>query len=580
MKHIYVSIAALFLLMSMVSCLNEVDDTGFEPAVPAISFDGDTVKVTRLGGDQTVVINSNLPWRIKSSAPWISFPVGNGLEGGEVVFNVQRNRGRQERSALLTAWITEESVDTLYVVQEPADVSESVTYHVKADGDGLASGISWEEATTLPTAIDAAADGDVILLAAGTYSPVALINGGETEEEKTFDIHSNFTMEGGYPADAVTGAVADPDNNETILSGIIGETQAYHVVVVSAQKSETHKVVLKNLTIRDGKGYEVNKVIYRNSGGVNFDAGEGAGMSIGASIVEMTNCIITANEGAYAGGCIIADGADVVFSQCVISDNTVTGNGGGVWNEGSVTMYDCTVANNKAGLACAGYYGVGGRSRIYNSSFTGNDNMKGGKLGGGAYLREGNSRGADAIFVNCTFAENKSASGGGLACYGTSAVGASVCLVSCTITDNEAAHGGGVWMNNATPTLKLHNCILSGNNTDLEYGGTVMATEAQVTKRISVVGSGLVGAEGEAISGWSFNAAAMLGTLDYWNGSLTRSCPLVSGADNPAVSNGMTAEQLGALAATLDGVEAEYVLKDQNGTERIVNSIGSVVSGN
>lgn len=570
---------SIFLIISamiaVTGCLGQPDETGFTPETPQISFTEEFVNVEKGGGDVVVTLNSNLPWRIKSDATWVKFAQNSGLKGGEIVLSIAKNRLREERSAILTAWITEDSKANIKIVQAAAEASESITYHVKVDGDGLATGASWEEATTLPTALDAAGDGDIILLAAGTYSPVALIAGGENEEEKTFDIHSNFTLEGGYPADAVTGALADPAKNETILSGNLGTTQAYHVVVVSAIKSDENKVVLNNLTITDGKGHEKNKEIYRYAGESEFDAGEGAGLCIGVSNVEMTNCKITGNSGYMAAGCIVANGAKVTFKNCSVTNNNVTGNGAGLWNEGDIVMYDSSVSNNRADLACAGYYGVGGKSRIYNSSFIGNDNAKGGKLGGGAYLREGNGRGSDAVFVNCTFADNNSGSGGAIAIYGTSAVGASAKLISCTIKGNSATKGGGIWMNNATPTAAIYNCIITGNSTDIEYGGTVVATESQVTKLTSIIGSVLLNAEGTSVSGWSFDGGSMLGTLGYYNGGYTQSFPLIPGDKNPAVGQGMSAEELQSAASEFAEVEIEYAAKDQNNQERTGRSIGS-----
>ena len=579
MKKIYSLLTVLFAAVIVSGCLNYEDKTGFTPEKPVISFSENSVNVAKDAGEVTITITSNLPWRIKSDAAWVKLGTSNGMESGQVTATISRNRLREERTATLTAWVTENSKATMSIVQAAAEASESITYHVKVDGDGLASGASWEEATTLPTAIDAAGDGDVILLAAGTYTPTALIPGGEAAEERTFEIHSNFTLEGGYPADAVTGAVADPANNQTILSGNLGTSQAYHVMVISAIKITSNKVVLKNLTIRDGKGHSTNKAIYRYSGDSTFDAGEGAGMSIGVSNVEMINCHITGNSGYMAAGCIIDFGGNVTMKNCSVSENTVNGNGAGLWNEGEVTMYDCTISNNRADFACAGYYGVGGVSRAYNSSFIGNDNAKGGKLGGGAYLREGNSRGADAIFVNCTFADNKSGSGGAIAIYGTSAVGANATLISCTIKGNTATKGGGIWVNNQTPTITLHNSIISGNSTDIELGGTAVATDAQVIKGLGIYGSSLLNAEGTTVSGWSFDAATMLDKLDYWNNSLTKSFALVAGDTNPAIDQGMSSAELSALALELS-VDADIAGKDQNGQDRTKKSIGSYAYNN
>ena len=583
MKKIFSILTIMMMVVAATGCLNHVDDTGFDPKKPEISFSQNSADVEKGAGEITVSIKSNLPWRIKSSATWAKVDKSNGHESGDVVVTIARNRLRNERVATLTAWITDNSKATFTITQAPAEASEPITFHVKVDGDGLAEGTSWEEATTLPTAIENAGDGDVILLAAGTYTPTALITGGEAAEERTFEIHSNFTIEGGYPADAVTGAVADPANNETILSGNLGSTQAYHVVVVSAVKTEGAKAVLKNLTIRDGKGHSVNKDIYRFSGESTFDAGEGAGMTIGVSNLEMENCKIIGNNAYMAAGCTIAYGGNVVFKNCTVSENYASGNGAGVWNQGEVTMYDCTISNNRADLACAGYYGVGGKSRIYNTAFIGNDNEKGGKLGGGAYLREGKdpARSSDAIFVNCTFADNKSGSGGAVAVYGTTspASAAHATFISCTIKGNTATKGGGIWMNNQTCTATLHNCIISGNSTDIEYGGAAVATESQVTKGLGIYGSALLNAEGTTVSGWSFDAASMLDKLDYWYNSLTKSFGLVAGATNPAIDQGMSASELSALATELD-LDSDLTAKDQNGQERTKKSIGSYASNN
>ena len=242
-------------------------------------------------------------------------------------------------------------------------------------------------------------------------------------------------------------------------------------------------------------------------------------------------------------------------------------------------MYDCCISNNRADFACAGYYGVGGISRIYNSSFIGNDNYKGGKLGGGAYLREGHGRGSDAIFVNCTFAENKSSSGGAIALYGTSAVGACGKFISCTIKGNSADKGGGIWMNNATPTAEFYNTIISDNGTDIGYGGTVAAQESQVSKSFSIIGSTLLNAEGNTVSGWTFDPSSMLGALDFHNGGVTKSFSLIPGEANPAINQGMGISELNALAMKL-GLNSELVAKDQNGQTRNEKSIGSYTANN
>ena len=165
MKKIY-PILLVLIGLAVSGCLNQKDKTGFTPDKPSISFRQQSVNVNKDANEITIALESNLPWRVKSDAGWAKVKTDNGMESGDIVVSIARNRLREERIATLTAWITNDSKTTLSIIQAAAEASESITYHVKANGDGLASGASWEEATTLPTAIDAAGDGDGILFAA------------------------------------------------------------------------------------------------------------------------------------------------------------------------------------------------------------------------------------------------------------------------------------------------------------------------------------------------------------------------------------------------------------------------------
>lgn len=577
-----------FLLLAAVAftaCLDSTDNSGFDPATPDISFKETTHTVDKLGGEVELALSSNLPWRLKSNVSWILITTANGSGDGMVKITVLRNRKRDERRGSITAYITDKSTATLQITQEPADVSETFTYYVKTDGDALASGLTWEEATTLPTAIENAGDGDAICLAAGTYTPVALLTGGENEEEKTFEIHSNFSLEGGYPADAVTGAVADPAANETILSGKLGEKAAYHVVTVTAEQSKSLpiKASLKNLTVTDGVGRIKNEELRRIVGGAVIDAGIGGGLFVGVSNLEVVNCRITDNESCLSGGVHVYIGANVSFEGCTIANNTAAANGGGIWNQGAVVyMNNCTISGNVSTQMAAGFYSIdsGGAksiSRIYNSTFADNDNTRTAtkRSGGGAYIREG----SDAIFVNCTFTGNKAGYGAGIAGYGTTGRPSQTRCISCTFTANKAtSDGGGVFAYNNAGAILVHNSILSNNTSPAESidTGTMPGVDPATIKLYQTIRGGqLLDATGTAVSGWSFSASTMLGELGLYGGT-TRCYPLVVTAENPAVGQGMTSDELTQLAESCTPtVDATVATADQNGVPRNGRSIGA-----
>ena len=578
MKNIFKTLIMLAAVFAMTSCLSSIDDTGFEPKTPNIAFSEESLSIDQNGGELTVRLASNLPWRIKSDAPWLTLSEVNGLKGKDIVMTVAKNRTRKERVATVTAWIIADNPVSMTVVQAPTPAGVAFTYYVKADGDGLAEGFTWETATTLPTAMEKAADGDKICVAAGTYTPITLINGGESEKERTFELHSNFTIEGGYPANATTGAVADPANNETIFDGV---GNAYHVVVVSASKDQT-PAVLKNITITGGRTHTVNQQTYRQAGENMVDVGLGGGLFIGKANLIMENCRVIGNAAVLAAGCYICPGAEVTFRQCTFDSNAADSNGGGIWNSGgTVYMYDCLVARNTSGQQCGGYYSIDSNgalsvSRIYNSTFEGNDcTQKAEKRSGGALYIRANS---DAVFVNCTFTGNKAGWGGAISGHGTSAMPSKTTFFNCTITGNHAgAGGGGIFAYNTGATINAYNCIISGNTTsgyaaDAGVLDGVPATQVKVAD--SVLGSSLVDKAGSPAGG-AFSAESMLGAFGFYEGGLTQCFPLV-GTNNPAVDGGITNTELEELADGFNpAIDQTLLTKDQNGTPRTKKSIGS-----
>ena len=582
MKNIFKTLTMLAAAFVFAGCLNSIDDTGFEPEKPKISFSEESLSIDQNGGELPVRVISNLPWRIKSDAAWLTISEASALEGKDIVLTVAKNRTRKERVATITAWIVADKPVTMTVTQAPTPAGVSFTYYVKADGDGLAEGFTWETATTLPTAMEKAADGDKICVAAGTYTPLTLINGGESEKERTFEIHSNFTIEGGYPANATTGAVADPANNETIFDGL---GSAYHVVVVSASQDQ-NPAVLKNITITGGRTHTANQQTYRQAGENMVDVGIGGGLYIGKANFVMENCRVIANAAALAAGCYITPGANVTFRNCVFQSNSADSNGGGIWNAGgTVHMYDCTIAQNTCAQQAAGYYSIdsGGTitvSRIYNTTFYGNDcTQKNEKRSGGAlYIRAG----SDAVFVNCTFTGNKAGWGAAISGHGTGQEPAKLSkttFFNCTITGNHANNGGGgLFAYNVGAQINAYNCIISGNTSSgiAADAGVSDGVEAnRVMVKSSILGSSLTDANGNSAGG-AFSPESMLGSFGLYEGGLTQCFPLI-GTDNPAVDGGISNSELEELASTgfNPAIETTILLKDQNGTPRTKKSIGS-----
>jgi hypothetical protein len=252
-----------------------------------------------------------------------------------------------------------------------------------------------------------------------------------------------------------------------------------------------------------------------------------------------------------------------------ISGLTITGGSGygGVRNEGTATLTDCTVSDNSSVGYNAGAAGVGngGTLTLTNCTVSGNS-AQGvyGASGGGV------SNGGTATLTNCTISGNsvaaQSASGGGLENTGT------LTLTNCTVSGNSASSGGGVF-NKGTATLT--NCTVSGNSASNGGGlynsgtatlaNTIIAGDgADVSGAVTSQGNNLIGATNGS-SGWvgsdrrgtsAHPLNPLLATLASYGGPTQTMAPLPG---SPAIDAGN------------DALIPPGVTTDQRGSPRIVH---------
>lgn len=567
----------LVLLLGVCFSCSKIDDLGnFDPQDPELSLETDVLEVSKEGGEFTLHVEANLPWRAKSNADWISFSSENALATGEIAFSIARNRSTDQRSTEITVWITKNDEKKIRVIQAPAEPSDLVThYYVKVSGTDENSGLSWDEATTLDNALDEVIPGDVIHIAAGTYLPTKILTGGSASDaaDRTFEIHSNISLIGGYPDDAIVGAISDPTLHETVLSGNTSSGRVYHTVAITAPAQAGQKVVLQGLSIKHGQA--------ANSGtghitlnGAQYYRFYGGGLIVARSTVDILECEISENAtGFHAAGVFAFAGATVRFERSTIKQNEGTyngGNGGGIFNEAAtVYFYDCDISRNTISGVGAGIYAFSSAeptyTYIYNSTVAYNNNDAAGlsqtRRGGGFYGRERSV----TVVVNSTFYENTGGHGGGISLYGTAAAPSRLDLINTTIAKNKGLNNGGGIELTSNTTLNIINSILSGN-TAVSGGDIFVGSGANPSFSTSVRGNQLMDGSGAVISGQSFDVETMLGNFTN-NGGYTESVLLSSGS--PAATLGMSAPQLENLGNTYTpAIPAEVITYDQNGKSR------------
>jgi hypothetical protein len=162
----------------------------------------------------------------------------------------------------------------------------------------------------------------------------------------------------------------------------------------------------------------------------------------GALECTLDHCLLTNN---YAFGTEYYDGGGA--SLCVLNDCTLTGNSAQGFGGGSerCTLYNCVLADNHADSG-GGAYG----SQLTNCTMLANSAISD---GGGA---------ENSTLDNCTLSGNSAFNGGG--------AHASI-LFNCTLTTNMASSDGG-----GSCSGELNYCILSGNTASTNGGGAASAT--------------------------------------------------------------------------------------------------------
>ena len=195
------------------------------------------------------------------------------------------------------------------------------TITVALDGSG--------EYSTIQEAIDAAVDGDIIIVSPGTYFESVYIHG------KDFVLRS-----------------VNPDDVNVVRTTVIhggGSSTPIRVSYFVGPSCE-----LRGFTITGGSAAE-------DGGGIrcsfnselairqchirgNSAGRDGGGIFEGKGLIE--NCIITDNyAGDDGGGLYSCDGS---VRNCVIANNSAGDEGGGLWG-GYVAISNCTIADNTAG---------------------------------------------------------------------------------------------------------------------------------------------------------------------------------------------------------------------------------------
>ena len=310
---------------------------------------------------------------------------------------------------------------------------------------------------TIQAGIDAAVDGDTVLVAPGEY----VITEPITFRGKAITVRSDggrdqTTIRMGTPADHKRGSVVIFENNETEAS------------------------VLDGFCLTGGIGTWGEQP--------DQQAGAGGGIAFNGSSGTVQNCAIVRNNSTAAGGIMCGYECSVTVTDCIIAENSAEENVGGVfvWRDASLTLTNCIIAGNTAlydgGVACAR---LGSSLTMRNCTICRNSATD---QGGGLGCYEG----ASVTATNCIITGNTSGNTGGVICLLPDSF---LTMRNCTIWKNSATDvcGGLACALGASTTVT--NCILWGN-TSPDAKEMFIYQGSEAPPRVSVDHSNVAGGRG------------------------------------------------------------------------------------
>jgi len=193
---------------------------------------------------------------------------------------------------------------------------------------------------TIQEAIDAASNGEVILVANGTYT-------GTGNQDLNFNGEAiTFQSENG-PENCIINCGSNGrgfnfiggEGPNSVVSGftITGGNVNYEGGGGAIQCDNWSSPTIKNCIITGNSTIAV----------------PGGGISCTLSSPTIINCIFSNNSSDHSsdgGGAIYCDNASPTIINCVIGNNSTTGDGGGIYSSASnLTIINCTIINNTAG---------------------------------------------------------------------------------------------------------------------------------------------------------------------------------------------------------------------------------------
>ncbi len=390
----------------------------FNPDAPSIALSPDRFQFTAPAGgaspaDQVLSVRNagegSLQWTITGAPAWLTVSPTSGESAGEaddVVLQVDvagLSWGTYTAQLEVTDPAAANAPRLVFVV-----LTVTTSLHVPG------------EYATIQAAIDAAAPGNIVEIADGTYT-------GPGNKNLRFSGKAvTLRSASGDPALCVIDC--EGDGCGLIFNG-----------------HETSSTVVEGLTVRNGTGHDSED-----------DGIVGGAVYCQSANPTLRNCAFQGNV-AHDGGGLFVRYSYATLDRCTIRGNEAVGDsgeGGGLYGYLCyLTLTDCVIEDNQASNLGGGMYCLIGYPTLTHCVIRGN---QANDHGGGVCTWN-----CGPVFTDCAIHANTSGSRGGGIYHGGEYRSAK--LFHCTFTDNIAAvDGGGLYSQWGAFTVS--NCILWGDS--------------------------------------------------------------------------------------------------------------------
>ena len=429
--------------------------------------------------------------------------------------------------------------------------------YVDDTANGVNNGSSWADAfTNLQSALAVASPGDTIWVAEGLYLP------GENRFS-TFTLNGDIKLYGGFRGSETSLADADPQNNETILSGDIGvpaekSDNVYHVVTAG----EVSGALLDGFTITGGSA-------------LNEGDNQGGGLLARSGALTLNRVVFRDNQ-ALQGGAIYSN-ATLTITRSLFERNQASGSGGAIALGGATRIISETdilptagslsnvyFLDNTAGADGGGLSVLSGVVNLTDVFFI--RNQAGARGGGASYSGGG-------VLTRVLFEQNTASGGGGLMVIETSPL-----LDQVSFRANQAlVRGGGLGVVSGSPSI--YNSLFNGNTAGSQGGALACQLSGYLTLT-NVTLAGNAAAEGSAYAAEN-SCAATFDSSILWdeaktsllaapNSTLNFSFSLVQGSGGSSAWSGDFGADLGGnldtdpLFGSFPGMDQKFGTADDD----------------